>query len=213
MRRTFAWLGYARCLSQIVRQPIGQTMPLVGPQDLARLFGDDVSWIHRLTKEGMPQAARGRYELGACLLWYVKFLKTKLKERRYSLDEELATTERAERLRLVQAEAGLKELELARERGEFAAVADFEKMVTEMIVTTKVRVLALPARISAQLVGEDPVAIRNCLEKELTESLSTLTANGFKRVRGADGKENQNGDSRSTTKGPRSVAAAREIRV
>jgi phage terminase Nu1 subunit (DNA packaging protein) len=188
-------------------------MGLVRRKELARIFEITEHYVNALVKAGLPQAAYGKYELGACMLWYLKFLKNKLNSRRYLDDEEIAQLEREERLKLVRAEAGLKELELARERGEFAAVADFEKMVTEMVVTTKARILALPARISAQLVGEDPVAIRNCLEKELTESLSALNAKGFKRARGADGKENQNGSSGSTGKSERGVAAAREIRV
>src|SRR5262249_31375396 len=111
-------------------------MPLVGPQDLARLFEDTESYIHKLVKEGMPQKARGKYELGECLLWYIKHLKNKLKSRRRIIGDDDGSTERAARLRLVRADAELRELELARERGEFAAVADFEKMVTEMIVMT-----------------------------------------------------------------------------
>src|ERR1700747_1254167 len=114
-------------------------MGLIGRTELARLLKVSEHHIHELVKQGMPQKSRGRYEVGDCLLWYLRHLKAILKERRYSLDEELATTERAERLRLVQAEAGLKELELARERGEFAAIEGFEKLVTTMVVTTKAR--------------------------------------------------------------------------
>lgn len=153
-------------------------MPLVGPQDIARIFEDTESYIHKLVKEGMPQAARGKYELGECMLWYIKYLKMKLKSRRRVIGDDDGTTERAARLRLVRAEADLRELELARERGQFAAVVDFEKLVTEMVVMTKARILAVPSRIAPQLVGEDRLAIENRLEKELKTTLSTLSKNG-----------------------------------
>jgi phage terminase Nu1 subunit (DNA packaging protein) len=187
-------------------------------KELARIFEITEHYVNSLTKAGMPQVKRGRYEVGPCMVWYLRHLKEILRQRRYLDDAELAKMERAERLRLVQAEAGLKELELARERGEFAAVADFEKMVTEMVVTTKARILALPARISAQLVGEQQSAIEDLLEHELREALSTLT-NGFEKDARADGSkrnfggEGKNGSSGSAGKSETSIAAAREIRV
>jgi phage terminase Nu1 subunit (DNA packaging protein) len=152
-------------------------MPVVGPADVARLFEVDVSYIHQLAKEGMPQVKRGQYELGACMLWYIKYLQKKLKARRPEGDQR-ANTERDERLKLLQAEAELKQLELARERGEFAAIADFEKSITEMVVATKARILALPSRLAPQLVGEDRLVIETRLEKELKDTLATLSKNG-----------------------------------
>jgi hypothetical protein len=38
----------------------------------------------------------------------------------------------------------LKELELARERGEFVALADVEKLMTDLVVVTKAQILGAP---------------------------------------------------------------------
>jgi hypothetical protein len=126
----------------------------------------------------MPQEGRGKYELGNCMLWYIKFLKNKLRTRRLSSHDVKVNTERDERLKLLSAEAELKQLELARERGQFAAVEDFEKTWTQLVVTTKARILALPSRLAAQLVGEDRLQIESRLDKELKEALLTLSGNG-----------------------------------
>ena len=170
-----AWLRYARC----IREPIA--MPLVGRHDLARLFEHTESYIHTLVKEGMPQASRGKYEVGTCLLWYIKHLKKKLKRRCVMSDED--TTERTARLRLMIAEAELRELQLSRERREFAAVAHFDKMLDYVFVTATTRFLALPSRIGPQLVGEDRLIIESRLERELKGALSSLSRNGFKNAR------------------------------
>jgi phage terminase Nu1 subunit (DNA packaging protein) len=86
--------------------------------------------------------------------------------------------ERQERLRLLRADADLRELELARERGEFAAVVDFERAITAMVVTTKARLLSLPSRLATQLVGQDRFEIESRLDKEIKEALTTLSRNG-----------------------------------
>jgi phage terminase Nu1 subunit (DNA packaging protein) len=156
-------------------------MSLVRRNDLARLFEVDVSHIHRLVKEGMPQAGRAKYHLGDCLLWYLKYLKTKVKLRQWALSDEKLQSGRDAHLKLLRAKAELKELKLMRERGEFAAVTHFEKMVTEMVVTTEARILALPAAVAPQLVGKDRLVIESLLEKQLKYTLLALSGNGHKQ--------------------------------
>jgi phage terminase Nu1 subunit (DNA packaging protein) len=154
-------------------------MPLVEIKQLTQTLNVTEQWIGKLVKEGMPKEARGKYDLGKCMLWYIRYLQAALR-RRSGATGESGRTEQTERLRLLSAEAELKELELARERGEFAAITDFEKVITELVVTTKARILAIPSRLAPQLVGEDRLKIESRLEKELKETLSTLSKNGHK---------------------------------
>jgi hypothetical protein len=153
-------------------------MPIVGPEELGKIFECESSYIHKLAKDGMPQESRGKYDLGNCMLWYIKYLKNKLKSRRMISHDVHGETERDVRLRLLSAEAELKQLELERERGLFAAVEDFEKAIMQIVVITKARILAIPSRLAAQLVGEDRLQIETRLDKELKATLTTLSRNG-----------------------------------
>ena len=155
-------------------------MPQVEVKQLMQALNVSEVHVGRLVKEGMPKEARGKYDLGKCMLWYIRYLQAALKRRGGEVIDETGRSERQERLRLLSAEAELKQLELARERGEFAAITDFEKVITEMVVTTKARILAIPSRLAPLLVGEDRLEIESRLEKELKETLSTLSKNGHK---------------------------------
>jgi phage terminase Nu1 subunit (DNA packaging protein) len=150
-------------------------MPLVEVKQLMQALNVTERWIGQLVKEGMPREGRGKYDLGKCMLWYIRYLQAAVKRRNGSeIPDDQGRTEQRERLRLLSAEAELKELELARERGEFIALPDLEKMMTDLVITTKARILAVSPRISAQLVGVDRLTIEAELDKELRSALSCL---------------------------------------
>ena len=154
-------------------------MPLVEITQLTAALNITKERIGQLVKEGMPKEARGKYDLGKCMLWYIRYLQAALKRRSGASGED-GRTEQRERLLLLSAERELKELELGRERGEFIALPDFEKMLTDLVVTTKARILAVSQRVSAQLVGLDRPSIEAELNRELKTALSYLaqSANG-----------------------------------
>jgi phage terminase Nu1 subunit (DNA packaging protein) len=156
-------------------------MPQVEVKQLMQALNVTEQWVGKLVKEGMPREARGKYDLGKCMLWYIRYLQGVVRKRSatLSLDDE-GKTEARERLRLLSAEAELKELELARERGDFIALPDLEKMMTDLVIATKARVLAVSTRVSGQLVGMDRLTIEAELDKELKAALSYLakSANG-----------------------------------
>ena len=62
--------------------------------------------------------------------------------------------EREERVRLLRADADLREMELAKERGLMVALPDVESALTDLVLTTKARIMAIPSRIAPELVGE-----------------------------------------------------------
>lgn len=156
-------------------------MPLVEVKQLTQALNVTEQWIGKLVKEGMPKETRGKYDLGKCMLWYIRYLQGALKRRSGNqTGDEAGRTEQRERLRLLSAEAELKELELSRERGEIIALPDLEKMLTDLVVTTKAQILAVGQRVAPQLVGQDRLTIEAELEKELKAALAYLTksANG-----------------------------------
>lgn len=77
--------------------------------------------------------------------------------------------------RKTKAEADLKELQLARERTEVAAIADVEKALTNANAATRTLIQALPSRLSTQLLGlTDRTQLHAILERETNGLLGNL---------------------------------------
>jgi phage terminase Nu1 subunit (DNA packaging protein) len=153
-------------------------MPQVEVKQLMQALNVSEVHIGRLVKEGMPKEARGKYDLGKCMLWYIRYLQAAIKRRSGSEPiDETGRTEQRQRLRLLSAEAEMKELELARERGEFIALPDLEKMMTDLVVTTKAQILGVASRIAPQLVGESRTDIETKLDRTLKDALRVLANN------------------------------------
>lgn len=78
-------------------------------------------------------------------------------------------------LRKTVAEADLKELQLAREQGQVAAISDVEKALASANAATKTLILALPSRLSTQLLGiDDRGRLYSILERETNSLLGNL---------------------------------------
>jgi hypothetical protein len=76
-------------------------------------------------------------------------------------------------------------MELAKERGQLVAIQDVEKEMTDLILTTKARIMAIPPRLSPELVGETSrVMIQAKLEKACKKSLAYLAKAGRDRRNG-----------------------------
>ncbi len=127
--------------------------------------------VQQLVGEGLPREARGKYDLDQVLDWYIARLERQLAG---DTDEEGKTTYNKERARDRSASADMKEIKLARERRELVSIADVEKVMSDLVVTTKAAILAVPARISASLVGADASLIREKLDHELQSALLKL---------------------------------------
>jgi hypothetical protein len=150
---------------------------------IANLFGITESWFMRLVKEGMPKESRGKYDLLKCVKWYVKYLQTALEKKAVPMGDGYVG-EREERIRQIRADADLKELDLATRRRELVAVPDVERVLADLILTTKAQVMAIPPRLAPDLIGETSrVMIQAKLEKSCKEALGYLA----KSV-GEDGK-------------------------
>ena len=150
-------------------------MPQIDVKQIMQALNVSEVHIGRLVKEGMPKEARGKYDLGKCMLWYIRYLQAALKRRSGSEPiDEAGRTEQRERLRLLSAVAELKELELARERKEFIAMPDFEKMMTDLAGTTNVHILGVASCIAPQLVGESQTVIATKLDRALKNALRIL---------------------------------------
>jgi phage terminase Nu1 subunit (DNA packaging protein) len=167
-------------------------MPTVKIDQVAGLLNLTPQRVHQLVKEGLPKEKRGEYDGVKCMFWYIRYLQGQIS--RLSPNVDLvggeADAERKERLRLLRADAELRELELARERGEFMALTDVEKLMSDLVIMTKARLLALPNRLAPQLEGEGRVVIETRLDRALKEVLTILAqGNGNGDGSGADTSE------------------------
>ena len=134
------------------------------------------SRIQQLVQEGLPKKLRGKYDQDECTGWYIRYLQA-LVERKAIVDEggQIFATEKAERLRQIRADADLTEIKLARERGQLVRVDEVEKEMSDLVLTTKARVLAVAPRVAPDLVGENSrVMIQARIEKALKEALVQL---------------------------------------
>jgi phage terminase Nu1 subunit (DNA packaging protein) len=129
--------------------------------------------IQQLVGEGLPRVTRGKYDVDQVLDWYIAKLEKQLAG---ETDENGATARRYnEELRLISARADEQELELAQKRAELVSIADVEKEMTDLVATTKARILTVPARLAPDLLGEESrVMVQAKLEKALKEALAHL---------------------------------------
>ncbi len=161
-------------------------MALVNAKLLANVFGLTEQRIHQLVKEGLPKELRGKYDLLKCVRWYVRYLQAVIEKKGVALPDGQFAGEREERVRLLRADADLREIELAKERGSLLAIPDVEATMTDLVLTTKARIMAIPPRMAAELVGETSrVMIQAKLEKACKEALAHLA----RVVTDADNKE------------------------
>ncbi|MCU1317434.1 MAG: hypothetical protein JWN63_2756 [Candidatus Acidoferrum typicum] len=149
-------------------------MPLVNVTKVASFLNLDERRIHQLVKLGMPRESRGKYDPIKCAHFYIRYLQRALEKRAVPLDGGFVG-EREERVRLLRADADLREIELAKERGQLVAIQDVEHAMTDLVLITKARILAVGARVAPELVGETSrVMIQAVIEKAHKEALSML---------------------------------------
>jgi excisionase family DNA binding protein len=132
--------------------------------DVAELLGVSDRGVRKWIKEkGLPANGDGRgftLDWPTTLQWYVAYRiaensgtggtqapGTGGTEPEENYDQALA--------RRTRAEADLKELQLARERGEVAAIADVERVMAGANKSIQTLILSLPSSLTPQLIGMD----------------------------------------------------------
>jgi phage terminase Nu1 subunit (DNA packaging protein) len=177
--------------------------PTVNAEKIAQALNLTESRVHQLVREGLPKEGRGQYEPVKCMLWYIRYLQRAIEKKAVPTLDGRYLGEREERMRLLRADADLREMELASQRGRLIAIQDVEKELTDLLLTTKSRIMAIPSRLAPELVGETSrVMIQARLEKACKESLARLA-----RSRNSGGNP---GSSRRPH--PRAIFPEREVR-
>jgi len=150
-------------------------MALVNVQKLASAMNVTARRVQQLVAEGLPREEKGKYELGKCLLWYIRYLQTALERRAVPTPDGEVSSMTEERLALLRADRELREIELAEKRGMLVSILDVEKTLSDLVLTTKARIMAIAPRLAAELVGESSRnMIQAKIEKEIRAALAHL---------------------------------------
>lgn len=131
-------------------------------EEAANFLNLSRSSFYRLIETGViPKSDNGEYILGEVVesYWRNQFDTEGLK---------------AAQTRLTTAQAELKELELAEQRGELHRASAIAKVWADNVLNAKKKLLAIPTKIPPMLVGQDVQTIRKRLEDEIKESLREL---------------------------------------
>jgi phage terminase Nu1 subunit (DNA packaging protein) len=156
-------------------------MPTVDVTKVASALNLKVRRVQQLVGLGMPREGRGQYDAVRCMLWYVRYLQGVLEKRSASMPDGGHAGVREERVRLLRADADLKEMQLAKERARLMAVSDVESMLADLVLKTETRIMAVPSRLAPELVGETSrVMVQAKIEKGLKEALTLLSREGGK---------------------------------
>ena len=131
-------------------------MPTVDVTKIAIALNLDERRVQQLVKEGLPRAARGQYDPVKCMLFYIRYLQAALERKSVPTADGGYAGEREERIRLLRADADLREIELAKERGQLVALPDIEAALTDLVLTTKARIMAIPPSRSPRTEVNSP---------------------------------------------------------
>ena|ERR1700730_6365095 len=152
---------------------------IVTVESFAKTLGLTKSRIHQLVQEGMPRAARGKYNERACLIWYAKFMQKVVKNKLADVGGGEFIGLNDQRVRGMRADAELKEINLAMLRGQTANLADVRRMLSDLVLMTKARLLAIPGRLAVEVMGvESRVMIQAKIEQAIKDALNQLADDG-----------------------------------
>jgi phage terminase Nu1 subunit (DNA packaging protein) len=151
-------------------------MANVGPDKVAQALNLTVSRVHQLVKEGLPKEGRGQFDPVKRLLWYVRYLQKVIEKKSIPMTDGAYVGEREQRVRLLKADADLREIEPAKKRGQLVPLSDVEAEMTDLVLTTKARILAVAPRVAPELLGlTSRVMAHAIVEKALNEALHQLS--------------------------------------
>lgn len=100
-------------------QPEGHTV-----EQVSKVLGITPRRVQQLVKEGMPTVKRGKYNLIACVQWYIRYWQQRAEAKGSPDDtDSLANA----KLRQARADARLSEIELAQAEGRLLPLDEYEK--------------------------------------------------------------------------------------
>ncbi|OBZ08058.1 hypothetical protein [Bacillus sp. FJAT-26390] len=136
--------------------------------ELAAIVGKSDRWVRQLVTEGvLKPVSRGKFVLGQAVRDYIENLlggkedskKPKLID--YKTEHEKTKAEKSA-------------LELEQMKGNLHAAADVERLLSDLILTTKSRMLGVPSRIATECDNEPADVVESIVRREIETALSSL---------------------------------------
>jgi phage terminase Nu1 subunit (DNA packaging protein) len=156
-------------------------------KDTAELLCLTRRQLSNLVDLGLPKEGHGKasyYDWNKVFQWYIAYKiaqsKSKMALKGPAKDVDPNTEVEGETFahalcRKTIADADLKELELAKGRGEVVAVADVERSVSNVAVNLKDKLLGIPAKLTGILFGlKTKAQIRAALDAEMRQLCGEL---------------------------------------
>ena len=147
----------------------------VNSATLEKIIGVSDRRIRQLAGENIiVRAAKGRYRLMDSIMNYILTLKVQMEagnadslDGEIDLEEEKAVHERVKR--------HISELKLQTMKGDLHKSEDVERVMTDMLVSVKTKLLSMPMKLAPLLVARNEVDyIRAVISKEVIETLKEL---------------------------------------
>lgn len=141
---------------------------------LGRILGVTDRRVRALAQEGLfSKAAQGRYYLQESIHNYIVSLRVANDALKPELEDELVLeTEKAKHERIKR---HMSELKYSRMKGDSHKSSDVERVMTNMLVNFKSKILALPSKLTPQLTHKDKVEVEKILTEAVTETLIELS--------------------------------------
>jgi phage terminase Nu1 subunit (DNA packaging protein) len=174
-------LGWPEFEEDSVVLRFGRKRKVIMPQlltyeGLAKVMDVQPKSISDLVSKGMPHEGRNQYDVGRCMMWYVRYLHAQMQHSGITEEERNSGVNlRGERYRLLKLQADLCELELSERSAKFIPIAVYEELVVGWAITIRQRVMALPGRLSTMLVGLDRRSIQDVMNRECRDMLLLLS--------------------------------------
>jgi phage terminase Nu1 subunit (DNA packaging protein) len=123
---------------------------------------------HHVLNDGCPRVDKNQFDLVPVVHWYIGFLEQKAD--RVLHDETLTEAQR----RQTAARAKLSELEYAKQRSEVMLISEHKRLVQELILPAKAKLLGLPSKVAPQVAHMDEAGVFEALSVEVTDMLTDL---------------------------------------
>lgn len=148
---------------------------VVDAPTLCNYFGVSSRQLQNYKKMGLPVQGRNQYNVRECIEWYTNW---KVQSALKSNQKPIQADEEELKLRKLEAEALLKEIEVATLKGELINITDAQKELTKHLTSVRNGIMAFPARTAPFLVGLDNQrVVRDVLDREIVNLMTFLMEN------------------------------------
>jgi len=164
-------------------------------EQVSRALNITARRVQQLVKEGMPKAERGLYDLGHCMLWYIKHLQKALAARSSGEDGSM-TSLMSERTKQARETSERMQMANLKARGEVLLAAEVKQEVSKAIAYLAQDLTALPQRITTdeaiQARAQDELILARDRFARNLESLAKPGGSVERRSRGHTRKAKTN---------------------